>query len=243
MEASSSMAALCGGKSKAAAVIARGAQDRWRVVGKDTESEKQAKLKLGVVYSLKEAAAAASAEFMDNGAGKSSSETRRQKQRKRQRQKRRESRRAAAFAEDEAWKKRENLDTPPPLAPIDTSSDESENEHGYGMARKKQELAPKMNGPVLCTADSDTDSMITGNGPVCNEFTESASLIANNVDESSAQQASQWPGLDPPRVNSGERVSGKNKRQHRRENKAARILRQEQQPETSYSPHFFRREL
>jgi hypothetical protein len=43
-----------------------------------------------------------------------------------------------------------------------------------------------------------------------------------------------WPGLDPPTVSSGERVSGINKRQLRHENKCRRIEKQEQQAETSY---------
>ena len=41
-------------------------------------------------------------------------------------------------------------------------------------------------------------------------------------------------GLDPPTLWSGERVSGKNKAQHRRENKRVRIARQEAQPSASY---------
>ena len=41
-------------------------------------------------------------------------------------------------------------------------------------------------------------------------------------------------GLDPPTLWSGERVSGQNKSQHRRENKRTRIARQEAQPSSSY---------
>eukprot|EP00956_Cyclotella_meneghiniana_P025446 scaffold53123_cov73-Cyclotella_meneghiniana.AAC.1 len=41
-------------------------------------------------------------------------------------------------------------------------------------------------------------------------------------------------GLDPPSLWSGERINGANKRQHRRENKATRIERQEAQPSSSY---------
>ena len=41
-------------------------------------------------------------------------------------------------------------------------------------------------------------------------------------------------GLDPPTLWSGERVSGQNKAQHRRENKRARIAKQEAHPTASY---------
>jgi hypothetical protein len=41
-------------------------------------------------------------------------------------------------------------------------------------------------------------------------------------------------GLDPPRVSTGEQVTGANKRQLRRENKAKRIRMQEAAAETSF---------
>ena len=39
----------------------------------------------------------------------------------------------------------------------------------------------------------------------------------------------QWPGLNPPRLSTGEEVSGVNKRQYKREKKANRIQKQLQQ--------------
>eukprot|EP00956_Cyclotella_meneghiniana_P024897 scaffold50778_cov74-Cyclotella_meneghiniana.AAC.1 len=45
---------------------------------------------------------------------------------------------------------------------------------------------------------------------------------------------SQWGGLEPPKLASGERINGSNKKQHRRENKRKRIQKQEEQPEQTY---------
>eukprot|EP00956_Cyclotella_meneghiniana_P003235 scaffold3946_cov41-Cyclotella_meneghiniana.AAC.2 len=45
---------------------------------------------------------------------------------------------------------------------------------------------------------------------------------------------STWAGMDPPRLASGARINGQNKKQHRRENKRKRISKQEQQLEQSY---------
>eukprot|EP00956_Cyclotella_meneghiniana_P024898 scaffold50779_cov23-Cyclotella_meneghiniana.AAC.1 len=45
---------------------------------------------------------------------------------------------------------------------------------------------------------------------------------------------SQWGGLAPPKLASGERINGSNKKQHRRENKRKRIQKQEEQPEQTY---------
>jgi hypothetical protein len=50
----------------------------------------------------------------------------------------------------------------------------------------------------------------------------------------SSKEENKWPGLNPQTVATGERVSGVNKRQLRRENKNRRIEKQETQPETSY---------
>lgn len=51
------------------------------------------------------------------------------------------------------------------------------------------------------------------------------------------QQDQRYTGLDPPRLSTGARVSGSNKRQLRRENKAWRLRSQDLQPEGTYWQH------
>jgi hypothetical protein len=63
---------------------------------------------------------------------------------------------------------------------------------------------------------------------------ESVAFEADCDNKRCSDNASVWPGLSPPTVSTGERVSGVNKRQLRRENKNRRIEKQETQPETSY---------
>jgi hypothetical protein len=68
--------------------------------------------------------------------------------------------------------------------------------------------------------------------------TKSASSVNNESSRISRPRKkpnkTRWPGLNPPTLKTGERIDGNNKRQLRRENKAKRIEKQEDQEETSY---------
>ena len=88
--------------------------------------------------------------------------------------------------------------------------------------------------PQHSNSTTSNSNSTTGNSTISTNTSTTSTSTKSTSNTSASPTNTAWPGLNPPRVKSGERVSGINKRQHRRENKAARIQKQEQQQETSY---------
>ena len=257
---------MLGSKADVAAVIAEGAEERWRVVGKNENEQKEEAMERFLEHGMaKELKQFSGEQLLDNGAGEiSSGMTRRQRQQEKRRQRRSKSEKSSSkkrqqqseFDEMPALALREDSSDDESMADdctidvgddcdwnkipklVDRPDDDSDDEDCTCPAqtiRYESALASS----AVCDPVPLAGSLVTANG-----LTDSAHKTAQQDSNSSStrhseqKQASQWPGLDPPRVNSGERVSGKNKRQHRRENKAARMQRQEEQEEQSYWQHY-----
>ena len=198
----------------------------------------------------------------------SSGMTRRQRQRQRQREKRRQQRSNSNSSSSEKRQQKIELNDIPALALRDDSSDDDSmaddcitddsvdcdwnkipnlvdrldddsDDEDRVCSDKRHRSDPALACSAVCNPVPPAGSLVTANGVIDSAHEkaqhDSTSSFTRHSDD---KQASQWPGLDPPRVNSGERVSGKNKRQHRRENKAARMQRQEEQEEQSYWQHY-----
>jgi hypothetical protein len=86
--------------------------------------------------------------------------------------------------------------------------------------------------PLAVREDSSDDESRVLDEQAGEERPEVAAELGKSDNE--REMESRYPGLRAPKLKSGDRINGANKRQHRRENKAKRIAKQEAQEEGTY---------